>query len=62
MLQLFQMDIAKVDWDVAYVAMVVYLCCKGLLPMFHLCFGDVCYKCVYPDVAYVSHIYFKCFI
>jgi hypothetical protein len=56
------MDIAKVDWDVAYVAMVVYLCCKGLLPMFHLCFGDVCYKCVYPDVAYVSHIYFKCFI
>jgi hypothetical protein len=32
------MDIAKVDRDVAYVAMVVHVCCKGLLPMFHLCF------------------------
>jgi hypothetical protein len=62
MLQLFQMDIAKVDRDVAYVVMVVYLCCKGQLPMFHLCFEDVCYKCVYLNVAYVSHIYFKCFI
>jgi hypothetical protein len=37
-LQVFQMHVAKVDWDVAYVAMVVHVCYKGLLPMFHLCF------------------------
>jgi hypothetical protein len=29
---------AKVDRDVAYVAMVIDVGCKGLLPMFHLCF------------------------
>jgi hypothetical protein len=46
----FQMDVAKVDRDVAYVAMVVHVCCNGLLPMFHL------------DVAYVSDIYCLCFI
>jgi hypothetical protein len=24
--------------------------------MFHLCFSDACYKCIYLDVAYVSYI------
>jgi hypothetical protein len=38
MLQVLQMDIAKVDQDVAYVAMVVQVCRNGLFPMFHLCF------------------------
>jgi hypothetical protein len=32
------MDIAKVDWSVAYVAMIVHLCCKYVFPMFHLFF------------------------
>jgi hypothetical protein len=35
MLQVFQMNVAKVDRDVAYVAMVVHICCKGLFLMFH---------------------------
>jgi hypothetical protein len=52
-LQVFQMDVAKVDWDITYVTMVVYVCYKGLLPMFHLCFPNACCKCVYLDVAYV---------
>jgi hypothetical protein len=30
------MDIAKVDRDVAYVAMLVDVCCKLLFSMFHL--------------------------
>jgi hypothetical protein len=30
MLQLFHTDAAKVDRDVAYVAMVVHVCCKHL--------------------------------
>ena len=39
MLQLFHLDVAKVNQDVAYVfAMVVYVCCKRLSPMFHLFF------------------------
>jgi hypothetical protein len=62
MLQVFQMDVVKIDRDVTYVAMIVHLCCKGLLPMFSSVFWDVCCKCIYLDVAYVSHICCKCFI
>jgi hypothetical protein len=50
MLQLFQMN-------VAYVAMVVHVSCKGLFLMFHLCFWTYCCKCVYGCC-----IRFKCFI
>jgi hypothetical protein len=52
----FQIDVVKINWDVVYVAMVVHVCCKGLLPIFHLCFLDAYCKCVYLDVVYVSHI------
>ena len=38
MLQVFHVDVAKVDRDVAHVAMVVHVCCKLLFPMFNLCF------------------------
>jgi hypothetical protein len=62
MLQVFLMDVVKVDRNVAYVTIVVQVCCKGLLPMFHMCFLDACCKCVYLDVAYVSHIRCMCFI
>ena len=62
-LQLLQRYVARVlngccksRSDVAYVAMVVHLCCKRLFPMFHLFLSDVCCECVYLDVAYVSHI------
>jgi hypothetical protein len=34
----FRMDIAKVDRNVAYVAMAVHVCYKRLFPMFHLFF------------------------
>jgi hypothetical protein len=34
----FHMDVAKVDQDVAYVAMVLYVYCKLLFVMFHLVF------------------------
>jgi hypothetical protein len=40
----------KVDRDVAYVAMVVHICCKRMFPMFHL-FSYVCCKSVYLDVT-----------
>jgi hypothetical protein len=48
------MHIAKVNRDVAYVVIVVHVCCKLLFSMFHLFFSDICCKCVYLDVAYVS--------
>ena len=37
-LQVFHTDVAKVDQDIAHVAMVVHVCCKLLLSMFHLIF------------------------
>jgi hypothetical protein len=52
MLQVFHMN-------VAYVAMVIHVCCKLLFSMFH---SDICCKCSYLDVAYVSRICRKCFI
>jgi hypothetical protein len=62
-LQLFQINVAMVDQNVVYVAMVVHVFCKGLFSMFYLCFWTMCCcKCVYLDVAYVSHICCKCFI
>ena len=38
MLQVFYIDVAKVDRDVAYVAMVVHVCCKLLFSVFHILF------------------------
>jgi hypothetical protein len=59
-------DVAKVDSDVAYIAMVVHVCCKLLFLMFRLFFRRCKYvyfgRCVcfmhvlqvfYLDVAYV---------
>jgi hypothetical protein len=36
MLQVFHVYVAKVDRDVAYVAMVMHVCCKRLFQMFQL--------------------------
>jgi hypothetical protein len=59
MLQVFHMDVAKENQNVACIAMVVHISCKLLFPMF-IYFSDICCKCVYLDVAYVLHIYCKC--
>jgi hypothetical protein len=40
----FHTDVAKVDRDVAYVAMVIHVCCKLLfLTVSSVFFSDVCY-------------------
>jgi hypothetical protein len=62
MLQVFHMDVEKVDRNVAYVAIVVHICCKLLFPMFHLFFSHAFCKYVYLDVVYILHICCKCFI
>jgi hypothetical protein len=38
---MFHMDVAKVDPDVAYVAMVLHVCCKLLFSMFHRFFRHI---------------------
>ena len=52
MLQVLHLDVSKVDWDVACVAMVFQL----YVPNVSSAFLDVCCKWAYMDVAYVSHI------
>jgi hypothetical protein len=39
----FYADIIKVDQDVAYVVMVVYVCYNLLFLIFHLLFLDSCH-------------------
>jgi hypothetical protein len=45
-----------------HVASIRFECFKCFRGIFHLCFPDACYKCVYLDIAYVSHIRYMCFI
>ena len=41
MFQVFHVDVAKVDRDVAYVAMTIHVCCKRLFQLFQLFQTDV---------------------
>ena len=52
MFKVFHADVAKVDRDVTYVAIVVHLCCKRIFSIFYL-FLDICCKCAYLDIEYV---------
>jgi hypothetical protein len=45
MLQMFYKDVAKVDQDVAYIVMVVHVCCKPCSKCF-IYFSDICCKYV----------------
>jgi hypothetical protein len=47
--QVFHLDIAKVDLDVAYVAMTKYACCKLMFQVFHVL------------QTYVANVSFGCF-
>jgi hypothetical protein len=65
MLQVFHIDVAKVDRDVAYVASVSEACCKyfnDILQAFVQnvsSVSDLCCKRFYLDVAHASHICYK---
>jgi hypothetical protein len=66
MLQVFHMDVAKVDWNVVYVAMVVHVCCTPIFinffrHMLQVCLSE-CYiyfthmlQVFYLDVSYVCN-------
>jgi hypothetical protein len=61
MLQMFHMDVVKIDRDIAFVAMIVHVFFEPLFPMFHLFFQTMLQVCLftrilrvfYLDVAYV---------
>ena len=67
MLQVFNVDVEKVERDVAYVVMTIHVCCKRLFQMFHLFFKRMlqlclsgCYICFthmlqvfYLNIAYI---------
>jgi hypothetical protein len=57
---MFQIDVAKVDLDIAYVVMVIHVCYKCLLPMFHQCFWT--YVTSVFICMLLSHICCMCFI
>ena len=53
MLQVFQMDVAKVDRDVAMIVFVASSCYQCFIFFF-----DVCCRYVYLDVVYIfAHIF-----
>jgi hypothetical protein len=60
MLQVFHMDVAKVDREAAYVAMVVHICCKLLLCFIYF---QTYVASVFIWMLYMFHTYVcKCVI
>jgi hypothetical protein len=55
MLQMFHVDVAKLDRDVAYVVMVIHVCCKRLFQMFQLFQTYVTYVLIW--VLHMFHTY-----
>ena len=54
---MFHTDVAKVDRDVAYVAMVVHIYCKLLFSMFHQSYvANVFIRMLHIFHTYVSYI------
>jgi hypothetical protein len=58
-------DVAKIDRDVAHVAMVAHVCCKRPFQMFHLLFqmyiASVLIQMLHMCHTYVARVYSKCF-
>ena len=68
-LQVFQIDVAKIYQDVAYVAMAIHACCKGVFQMFHLFFRSMLKVCLFWVLLYgccicftmAFQVFFLCF-
>jgi hypothetical protein len=56
MLQVFHMDIAKVDRDIAYVAMAIHVCCKCLSQMFYLFYHTILQVCLLGCCIYFTNM------
>jgi hypothetical protein len=55
-LLVFYMDVAKVDWDVAYVAIVVHVCCKLLVPCLICFFRRMLQVCLFGCCICFTHM------
>jgi hypothetical protein len=55
----FHMDVSKVVWNIAHVAMAIHVL-QTSIPNVLSVFSDVSCKCVYMDIAYVAHTCCKC--
>jgi hypothetical protein len=74
MLQIFYMDVAEVDLDVAHVATTIHICCKNLFKMFYLfqtyvanVLSRYCMRCndyvaIVQNVSSVLNVCCNCFI
>jgi hypothetical protein len=64
MLQVFYVDVAKLDRDVAYVAMVVHVCCNLLFLIFDLFFqtyvASVFIWMLHMFHTYIASILYRC--
>jgi hypothetical protein len=56
-LQVFHIDVAKVDRDVPYVAMVVHVCCKRLLKVLHTYVESVFIWMLHMFYTYVGNVF-----
>jgi hypothetical protein len=52
----FHADVVKADQDVAYVAIIVYVCCKLPFPMFYL-FFHTCVGSMFIWMLLMFHLY-----
>jgi hypothetical protein len=59
MLQVFYIDIAKVDQGCCICWMVVHICCKDVLPMFHMSFQTYVAN-VFIWMLHMFHTYVAC--
>jgi hypothetical protein len=53
---MFHLDVAKVDFCVAYVSMAIHVCCKCMFQMFQL-FSNVCGKCLHMLQCYTCTLH-----
>ena len=62
-MQVFHMNVAKIDRDVVYVAMVVHVCYKLLFPTFHLFFRHILQVCLSRCCicfTYMLQVFYRC--
>jgi hypothetical protein len=59
LLQVFDVDVTKLDEDVEYVAMVVHVCCKLLFLIFQFIYKRMLHVCL-SEMLYVFHTYVAC--
>jgi hypothetical protein len=62
----FHIDVAKVDPDIAHVAVTIHVCCKSLFKMFHLFETHVAIAisgcCIYIAMTMLQARVLKCFV